>query len=152
MAESGYSRYLVRKPVREVSAGGVKGRHDPTMTLMSNNLVPGSNTYLEFGWIWDMPEPNPHIFKHSHAKYDEVVLHIGGDPKNPEELGAEIEFSVGGQPLVFDKTSAIFVPAGVTHGPVVWKKVTHPHIQIAIVLGAGTLAEADPAGYEKSRT
>ncbi|HJX69602.1 MAG TPA: hypothetical protein VJ441_00750 [Dehalococcoidia bacterium] len=149
MAESKYGRNLVRKPVYELRAGEVKGRQNPTMTLMSNDLVPGSNIYLEVGWVWEIPEPNPHILKHSHSKYNEIVLHIGGDYNNPEDLGAEIEFAVGGEPLVFDHTSALFVPAGVTHGPVIWKKVRRPHLQMAIVLGAGTLAEANPGGHEK---
>jgi hypothetical protein len=146
-----YARNLVTKPAYEVTAGKVKGRSYPTMTIMSNDLVPGSNVYIELGWIWEMPEPNPHILEHSHAKYNEIVFHIGSDPKNPEDLGAEIEFTVGGEPLVFDRTSALFVPAGVSHGPVVWKKVRRPHIQMAMVLGAGTLDEADPGGHEKQR-
>ena len=98
-----------------------------------------------------MPEPNPHILEHMHEKYSEVVLHIGSDPNNPEDLGGEIEFNVGGEPLVFDKTSALFVPAGVKHGPVIWKKVTRPHLQMAIVLGAGTADEADPGGHRKQK-
>jgi hypothetical protein len=151
MAESKYEKNLVRKPAYEVTAGRVKGRSYPTMTLMSNDLVPGSNIYLEVGWIWEMPEPNPHIFEHAHDKYGEVVLHIGGDYKNPEDLGAEIEFNVGGEPLVFNQTSGIFVPAGVKHGPVIWKKVRRPHLQMAIVLGAGTLKDANPGGHEKQR-
>lgn len=140
---------LVKKPAREVNVtvpGGVKGRQSPTMTYMSNNLVPGCNVYLEFGWIWDMPEPNPHILGHSHD-YDEIVLHIGSDRNNPEDLGAEIEFVVGGEPLIINKTSAVFVPKGVKHGPLTWKRVDRPHIQMAIILGAGTLAESAPGGY-----
>ncbi|MFH0768477.1 MAG: hypothetical protein V1932_02775 [Chloroflexota bacterium] len=151
MAGSRYGKNLVRKPVYEVSAGKVKGRQYPTMTLMSNDLVPGSNIYLEVGWIWEMPEPNPHILEHSHDKYNEVVLHIGGDPYNPEDLGGEIEFVVGGEPLVLDRTSGLFVPAGVKHGPVTWKKVTRPHLQMAIVLGGGTIAEANPGGHRKQK-
>jgi len=150
MAESKYGKYLIKKPVREVDttlAGGVKGREYPTMTYMSNDLVPGCNMYIEFGWIWDMPEPNPHILEHSHD-YDEIVLHIGSDPNNPEELGAEIEFVVGGEPLIIDKTSALFVPKGVKHGPLTWKRVDKPHLQMAMVLGAGTLAESAPGGYK----
>ncbi|MBA7668446.1 hypothetical protein ES703_76556 [subsurface metagenome] len=147
-----WEKNLVRKPRYEVTAGDIKGRQYPTMTLMSNDLVPGSNTYIELGWVWDMPEPNPHIFEHTHREgCNEIVLHIGGDPNNPEDLGAEIEFTVGGQPLVFDTTSALFVPAGVKHGPVTWKRLTRPHLQIAMVLGAGTMAEADPGGHVKQR-
>ncbi len=150
MAEKKYGKYLIKKPVREVNVtvpGEVKGREYPTMTYMSNDLVPGSNMYIEFGWIWDMPEPNPHILEHSHD-YDEIVLHIGSDPNNPEELGAEIEFVVGGEPLIIDKTSALFVPKGVKHGPLTWKRVDKPHLQMAMILGAGTLAESAPGGYK----
>jgi hypothetical protein len=151
MAKTNWEKNLVRKPAYEVTAGKIQGRQYPTMTLMSNDLVPGSNIYLEVGWIWEMPEPNPHIFEHSHDKHGEVVLHIGGDPNNPEDLGGEIEFTVGGQPLVFNRTSGLFVPAGVKHGPVTWKKVTRPHLQMAIVLGAGTADEADPGGHRKQK-
>jgi hypothetical protein len=91
--------------------------------------------------------PEPHIFEHSHD-FDEVVLHIGGDPGNYENLGAEIKFVVGGQPLVFNETSAIYIPKGVKHGPLTWNKFDRPHIQMPIVLGAGTLEEAKPAGYD----
>jgi len=151
MPESKYRGNLVTKPKYEVTAGKVKGRQYPTMTLMSNELVPGSNLYLEIGWVYEMPEPNPHIFEHSHEKYNEVVLHIGTDPDHPEDLGGEIEFFVGGEPLVFDKTSALFVPAGVKHGPLTWKSVRRPHLQMAMVLGAGTVAEAAPGGHDKRK-
>jgi hypothetical protein len=151
MAESRYQRNLVTKPRYEVTAGKVKGRQYSTMTLMSNDLVPGSNLYLEIGWVYEMLEPNPHIFEYSHDGHNEVVLHIGSDPAHPEDLGGEIEFVVGGEPLIFDKTSALFVPAGVKHGPVTWKKVTRPHLQMAMVLGAGTVAEAAPGGHDKRK-
>ena len=152
MSESRNPKNMVVTPVYEISNGqGVSGRQEPTMTLMSNDQVPGSNVYLEVGWIYGMPDPNPHINMHSHDEYDEIVLHIGGDPDNPEELGAEIEFTVDNKPLVINKTSAIFIPAGVKHGPVIWKNVTKPHLQMAIVLGAGTMDQADPGGHEKEK-
>ena len=149
MAKSQYERYLVRKPIREVGAPPavqVKGRTTPSMTYMSNDLVPGCNLYIEFGWIYDVPDPNPYIFEHSHENGNEVVLHIGSDPDNPEDLGGEIEFYVGGEPLVFDTTTALYVPKGLKHGPLTWKKFTRPHLELAMVLGAGTLKEAAPGG------
>jgi hypothetical protein len=149
MAEPKYKKYLVNRPLYEMEHAELKGRQFPTMTLMSNKLVPGSNAYLEVGWIWDMPEPNPHILEHSHDKYNEIVLHIGGDPDNPDDLGAEIEFTVGGEPFILDKTSSVFIPAGLKHGPLTWKKVRRPHLQMSIVLGAGSLAEARPGGHDK---
>lgn len=153
MAKSRYEKYLVRKPRLEMGPPlprrGRIFRTVPGLTYMSNDLVPGSNTYIEMGWVWDMPEPNPHIFEHSNENYDEIVLHIGNDPANPEDLGAEIEFCVEGEPLVFDTTTALFVPKGVKHGPLTWKRVSRPHLELTITLGAGTLAEAMPAGIKK---
>jgi hypothetical protein len=142
--------YFVTEPLREVAVPGidlVKGRTYPTMTYMGRDLVPGANDYLEFGWIWEMPDPNPHIFEHVHPKYDEIIMHIGSDPHNPEDLGAEIEYVVGGETLIITRTSSILVPKGVIHGPLTWKSFSKPHIQMTIMLGAGTLAEAAPADH-----
>ena len=118
------------------------------MTVMGNNLVPGCNTYIEIGWVSDMPDPRTHIYEHVHD-YDEIVIHMGNDPNDREEHGGEIEFMLGGQPLTINKTSAVFVPKGVKHGPLTWKKFEKPHIEMAIMLGAGTLAEADPGGHQE---
>jgi hypothetical protein len=142
MAEKDYEKYLVRRPRYEVG-GGYKGRQSPTMTYMSSAQVPEAKYYIELGWIYQMPEPNPHIFEHAH-NYDELILHIGGDPDNPEDLGGEIEIYVGGQPLVFDTTTALFLPKGVKHGPLTWKRVSKPHIEMTIMLGTGDFAEANP--------
>jgi hypothetical protein len=150
MPEKDYRKYLVARPAYEVTPDfEVKGRR-PAMTLMSNNLVPGSNMYVETGWVFGMPDPNPHIYEHVHD-YDEIVIHLGTDPENQEELGGEIEFVVGGQPLKIDKTSAVYVPKGVKHGPLTWKKYRKPHLELTIMVGAGSLAEADPGGHEKRK-
>ena len=150
MAESKYDKYVVKKPAYEVAPKvEVKGRI-PAMTLMSGSLVPGSEMYIETGWVLGMPDPNPHIGEHTHD-YDEIVLHIGTDPSNPEDLGGEIEIGMGGEPVVINSTSAIFIPKGVKHGPLVWKKFTKPHLELTIMIGASSLAEADPGGHEKSK-
>jgi hypothetical protein len=150
MPKKDYKKYFVSKPAYEViPVTEVKGRRG-AMTLMSNNLVPKANMYIETGWVFGMPDPNPHIHEHTHD-YDEIVIHLGTDPNNQEELGGEIEFMVGGQPLIINKTSAVYVPKGVKHGPLTWKKYKKPHLEFTIMIGAGTLAQADPGGHEKSR-
>jgi len=93
-----------------------------------------------------MPTPNPHTLAHDHD-YEEFVFHIGVDPEHPEELGAEIEFVVGGETLKINKTSCLYIPKGVPHGPLTWKKVEKPHLQMVVMPGAGTLKESNPAGY-----
>ena len=147
MVESKYAKNLVKKPIREagVRPYPITGRQVPTMTYMSNDQVPGSNMYVEFGWIWKIPEPNPQVLEHSHD-YDEIILHIGTDPNNPEDIGGEVEFVVDGEKLTIDRTSALFVPKGLKHGPLTWKRVDRPHILMTMIIGAGTLAQARPGG------
>jgi hypothetical protein len=149
MAKASYKKNLVQEPAREVWMNKeLKGRQNPTMTFMSEDLVPGSNTYIEVGWIYQMPDPNPHILRHEH-NYPEIVMHFGNDPDNPEDLGAEIEFGVGDETLKITKTSAVYIPKGVPHGPLVWKKVKRPHIQMAMMLNCRTLKDADQGGHIK---
>lgn len=149
MPASDEMRFVVPSPAYEiVPVVETKGRIQ-AMTLMSNNLIPGSNMYVEAGWIVGMPDPNPHIAEHAHD-YDEIVMHIGADPDDQEDLGAEIEFVVNGQPFLIDKTSSVFVPKGVKHGPLTWKRYSKPHIEMTIMIGAGTLSEADPGGHREN--
>jgi hypothetical protein len=140
MAEIDYERYLVRRPLYE-AFGGVKNRQSPTMTMMSSAQVSEAEYYIEPGWIYDIPEPNPSLHEHAHD-YDEIVLHWGGNHETPQVLGGEIEFYVGGQPIVFNTTTAFYIPKGTMHGPVIWKKFDRPHMQMAIMCGTGTAAEA----------
>jgi hypothetical protein len=146
MSRVDYQKYLVRKPAYEVGVQAVgkhKGHQVPSMTYMSNALVPGSNTYVEVSWIYDVPTPNPYVFEHAH-NYNEIVMHIGSDPDNPEDLGGEMTIEVEGQPLSFDRTTALFLPKGTKHGPLTWKKVSRPHIELTVMLGCGDLALAMP--------
>lgn len=130
-----YNQYLVRKPIYE-RARGIKNRQSPTMTFMSQAQVPEAKYYIEFGWIYGIPEPNPPVTQHVHSN-DEVILHFGGDPENPEELGGEIEIMVEDDSLVFDTSTALFAPRGLRHCPVTWRKWRKPHIEMAITLGSG---------------
>ncbi|MHB8104720.1 MAG: cupin domain-containing protein [Dehalococcoidales bacterium] len=140
MPKNDYEKYLVRKPLYE-AFGGTKNRQSPTMTMMSNKQVPGSNHYIEPGWIYGIPDPNPSLHEHVH-EFDEIVMHMGGNYKTPQVLGGEVEFYVGGQPITFNTSTAFFIPKGTPHGPVIWKKFEFPHLQMAIMCGTGSAGEA----------
>ncbi len=144
MTGKGYEKYLVNTPVRETGPG-IKGRHSPVMTYMNNRLVPDCNKCLEMSWLYEMPEPNPHLFECS-FNYDRIVIYVGSDEDNFEDLGGEIEYCIEGQPLVFDTTAALFIPKGTVHGPVTWKRFLRPHLEISLILGP----EESSAGWIKS--
>ena len=147
MEDSNYEKYFVKQPVYEVvPVEEVEGRL-PSMTVMSNNLVSGCNNYVEIGWVNDMPEPRTHIHEHVHD-YDEIVIHIGIDPNDREELGAEIESYMGDEKITGDKTTATFIPKHVEHGHLLWKNFTRPHMMMSIMLGTGDFAEANPGALK----
>jgi hypothetical protein len=131
-----YERYLVRKPIYE-RAGGVKNRQSPTMTFISSAQIPESKYYIEFGWIYGIPEPNPPVKQHVH-KNDELIVHFGGDWNNPEDLGGEIDFAVEDEHLISSTNTAFFAPKGLRHCPVTWKRWQKPHIEMAITIGSGS--------------
>jgi hypothetical protein len=140
MPKINYEKYLIRKPLYE-AFGGTKNRQSPTMTMMSNKQIPGVNYYIEPGWIYGIPEPNPSLHEHVHD-FDEIVMHLGGDYRLPQVLGGEIDFYVGGQPITFNTSTTFFIPKGTPHGPVIWKKFEFPHLQMAIMCGTGSMGEA----------
>jgi hypothetical protein len=134
-----YEQYVIRSPMRE-SPGAIsgKGRQSPTMTYMSQTQITVARTYLEFGWIWEVTDT---IREMKHDNFDEIVLHIGNDPKNPEDLGADMTFGLGGEEVKYNTNYAMFIPKGMVHGPLIWHEVRRHHIEMAIMLGAGTLKE-----------
>jgi hypothetical protein len=140
MAKIDYEKYLIRKPNYE-AFGGVKNRQSPTMTMMSSKQIPGVNYYMEPGWIYGIPEPNPSLHEHVH-EFGEIVMHWGSNPEMPQVLGGEVEFYVAGQPVVFNTSTAFYLPPGTSHGPVTWKKFQSPHMQMAVMLGTGSAGEA----------
>jgi len=137
MAERKYDKYMVEVPG--------EGRRGPGALLMSNELVPGSNIYIMYNWIWKMPEPNPVHASYESHDYDEIILNIGTDPHNPEYLGAEIEGYMGDERHIIKKTTALFIPRHVEHGRVTWKSFERPHIQMAIKL-SGKIEPMGPPG------
>lgn len=139
-----YEQFIVRSPMREAGAEFTAGRTSPTMTFMSGVQVPGVRTYIELGWTFGMPRSKRAVGampEMAHKLYDEIVLHVGADPGDPGDLGADIVFYVDGQPLEFKQTSALFIPRGVAHGPIKCLEYRRPHLVMAMMCGAANIRE-----------
>jgi hypothetical protein len=69
------------------------------------------------------------------------VLLIGSDPKNLRDLGGEVQWGMGdgeeAATYTLMSTTAIYVPGGLPHGPLVYNRVDRPILNIAIGLQAG---------------
>ena len=70
---------------------------------------------------------------HSHD-FTELLCFIGGDPTDITNLGAEIEFTMGGETHVITKTAVVSIPPGIEHCPIVIKKVDKPIVFLEVSL------------------
>ncbi|MFA5309010.1 MAG: hypothetical protein WC370_05920 [Dehalococcoidales bacterium] len=140
MDNTKYGKYILseyKQPAEEApwnppittAEGGKGGR----ILFLDSELVPGA-FYMECVWIMPHPRLTPEEIEaakqrgpDSHAHdYDEVIAFFGSDPTHPYDLGAEVELWLGDEKHIIDKTSLVFIPAGLKHCPLVFLKVDKP--------------------------
>ena len=71
---------------------------------------------------------------HTHDT-DEIIGFFGSDPENPLDLNGEVEIWLEDEKHVIDRTTMIFVPAGMAHCPLVINRVDKPIFHYTIVKG-----------------
>ena len=129
MDASKYDKYVVYIPKKSAPDAPF-----PFLTLMSHELVPGCNIDVTYNWMSKIPDMKPDKpMSHAHD-YDEVILNIGGDPHNPEDLGAEVVGFLGNERHTLNKTSAVFIPRNVEHGVAGIHRLDRPYILMNIKL------------------
>ena len=91
---------------------------------------------LNFTWAFHTGlgtwhERDPHVHP-----YNEVLLFVGLNSDNPEDLGAEIEIAMGKEleKHVFDTSTIIVAPGGLVHCPLITRRVDRPYGFSAICL------------------
>jgi hypothetical protein len=111
-----------------------------TIGFLDGKTFEGCNEYQVF---WVGPKPYGaygtkawgEIFHGPHMhKYPELFMHLGTDPDNPWDLGAEIEMYMGPEKEkhILTKSTIICLPANFPHGP--WRilKVTRPFMIVTV--------------------
>lgn len=84
---------------------------------METNIVTKTNTHKQ------PAKPHNHDF-------NEYLLFLGTDPKDPFDLGAEVELWIETEKHVFDKTCIVFVPKFVYHCPIIFHRVDRPFVWV----------------------
>ena len=69
---------------------------------------------------------------HKH-EFDQYLVFLSGDPRNMLDLDGEIEFTLSLDGIhkevhTFTRYTSVYIPAGLYHCPLVYKKVTKPII------------------------
>jgi len=70
---------------------------------------------------------------HSHD-FPHLFCFFGSNPKDYAEFGAEIECGIGGEINTITKPSILYMPSGLEHGPLNFKRVDNPIIFLEVML------------------
>lgn len=136
MAENKYDHLFISGVSPEVQAS----RPLPAIGFLDSKTFEGCNGYLVF-WIgpksygpygtkgWGKISHGPHMHK-----YPELMMHLGTDPDNPMDLGAEVEMCVGPEmeKHIITKSTIIYLPANFVHSPWTIKMVTRPFLLVTV--------------------
>ena len=90
----------------------------------------GKKPYGAYGTkAWGEISHGPHMHK-----YPELFMHLGTDPDNPMDLGAEVEMCVGPEmeKHIITKSTIICLPANFPHSPWTILKVTRPFLIVTV--------------------
>jgi hypothetical protein len=83
---------------------------------------------MELAWFWPAKWPKGEegtVKEHSHP-FSETIAFVGTDPKDPYNLGGEVELWVDGKQNILDRSFVAFIPAGTKHGPLKILRVDRP--------------------------
>jgi hypothetical protein len=138
MAKSEHGKYIVTQPKKDLVVpdwgGNLSADRSTRMFYLDSEVIPGA-FYVEVVWFWPTDEkddssPDPHTHE-----YDEVIGFFGTDPKDLNDLGAEIEFYIDGERNLMRESFLAFVPAGISHCPLNILSIKKPVFHFATLPG-----------------
>jgi mannose-6-phosphate isomerase-like protein (cupin superfamily) len=100
----------------------------PRLGLRSDEGFGGIN--FSMSW-WAITEPFEMVADNHAHDFDQFLIFVGGDLTNMPDLGGEVELTLSedGKELhkfVFTEATTVYVPAGLHHCPLNFKKINDP--------------------------
>ena len=129
MAEMKYSKYFLHE-IPEAQRKKGFGRMPSMVTYTDNDIIAGSK-YFSVMWMGEeatkMGGHGPHIHQDP-----ELLVALGTDPSNPQDLGADMEMCMGPEmeSHIVTVSTMIWVPAKFVHAPFRILKVRRPFLFI----------------------
>ena len=117
------------------------GRVTPTHVMwLDGDVIPGA-FYSESVWIWpDCASEESAAQAHTHD-FTEVITFFGTDFENPRDLCGEVELWLDGEKHVMTQSFLAYIPAGMSHCPLIVRKVESPIFHFTVGLGADYVRE-----------
>ena len=123
-----YDKYFITEPKpgddRHVDTELVK-----FPIYVDSEVIEGANYFMAASHLGTTGRGAP-PFEHTHD-FDEYLVFLGTNQKDPRNLGAEVEFWIDGEKHIITKSSAVFIPAGIKHAPIYFKRIDTPIWYIA---------------------
>ena len=99
---------------------------------MDGNVCPGA-FQMNTAWYFAVPERDPIFPEHDHP-FDEIIGFYGSNPDDPYDLGGVVEFTVGGESHRLTRSTLLFCPKDLPHGPVRVLEVDRPIFHFSVVM------------------
>lgn len=84
--------------------------------------------YMDFVWYHQASDGGPGPHTHD---FDEVLGFIGSNPRDPQDLGGEMEMWLEDEKYILKNTCLVFVPRGMRHCPMIARKVTRSFVHFS---------------------
>jgi hypothetical protein len=124
MADKKYQKYVIKAPMGKSK----RHAHLPLHVRFRDELSPWKD--LNMGLVVHLiREPLLMLTEtHKHLDFNQVLFFLSGDPRNPEEFDAEVEFCMGEEKekYIITEPTVIRVPPGTYHGPLFFKRIGKP--------------------------
>ncbi len=111
MTETKYGKYIITQGDKPDNAPEADFK---ALLYLDDTVLPGA-LYMECAWLREPSTKSPPAHTHD---FDEVLVFIGTDPANPQDLCGEVELWLGDERHILTKTCVVFAPRGLKHCPV----------------------------------
>lgn len=127
MAESQYAKHILREPRGQLERDG-KVVFDGILGLPEKL---GTKCQLLYSIVTKphVNEATPHVHE-----FPIVMSFIGADYKDINDFDAEVEFYLGGEKQVITTTAIVSVPAGLSHCPLIFRRIGKPIVFLEVML------------------
>lgn len=144
MAEYKHAKYIVTEPKTDmnlpqyrVGALEAQKRTDrpSTRVMWLDDQVIRGAFYTECVWL--LPgrvTGKPVVEAHVHS-FDEIVAFFGTNYEDLHDLGGEIELWLEDEKILMTRNFLAFIPAGMKHCPLVFRKVDRPIFHLTVGTG-----------------
>jgi len=121
-----YKKYLVECP--EIPKDKIAEIHPniyPQIAVIDelNGKLPGA-FYLTCGLAMKkdvIPKNKPH-----NHDFEEYLVFLGTNPEDPQDLGGEVELWIEDEKYIITKSTAVFIPRGLYHCPLLFHRIDRP--------------------------